>query len=149
MTPIELLRAAAAVVNGGNLVTPYIMDGIVAADGSVLYRAQPEIVTGVIKESTSAVMREVLESVVLVGSGKNAQVTGIRIGGKTGTAQKYENGAIARGKYVSTFIGFAPADDPEYISLIVVDEPVGAYYGGIVAAPYVGEIFKNLYQYES
>ena len=94
-------------------------------------------------------MREVLESVVLVGSGKNAQVTGIRIGGKTGTAQKYENGAIARGKYVSTFIGFAPADDPEYISLIVVDEPVGAYYGGIVAAPYVGEIFKNLYQYKS
>ena len=149
MTPIELLRAAAAVVNGGDLVTPYVTESVTAADGTVLYKAQPQIVTGVVKESTSRVMREVLESVVLVGSGKNAQVTGIRIGGKTGTAQKYENGAIARGKYVSTFIGFAPADDPEYISLIVVDEPVGAYYGGIVAAPYVGEIFKNLYQYKS
>ena len=90
-------------------------------------------------------MRETLEQVVLVGSGKGAQVEGIRVGGKTGTAQKYKDGVIARGKYVSTFIGFAPVEQPKYIALIVVDEPVGAYYGGLVAAPYVGQIFKSIF----
>ena len=67
------------------------------------------------------------------------------MGGKTGTAQKYKDGVIARGKYVSTFIGFAPVEQPKYIALIVVDEPVGAYYGGLVAAPYVGQIFKSIF----
>ena len=146
VTPIELLRACAAVVNGGNLVTPYVMDKIIGSGGQVLYQGSPIIKSGVIKESTSKAMREVLETVVLTGSGKGAKVEGLRIGGKTGTAQKYANGAIARGKYVSTFVGFAPADKPEYIALIVVDEPVGAYYGGIVAAPYVGQMFKNIFE---
>ena len=98
-------------------------------------------------ESTSATLRAMLETVVLEGSGKNAAVEGVRVGGKTGTAQKYENGQIARGKYISTFIGFAPAEDPEYITLFMVDEPVGAYYGGVVAAPYVGEIYTNMFAY--
>ncbi len=145
VTPIELLRACSAVINGGNLVTPYVMEKIVGGNGDILYENQRKIIKNVVSAQTSQIMREVLESVVMVGSGKNAQVTGIRIGGKTGTAQKYENGAIARGKYVSTFLGFAPADNPRYVALIVVDEPVGAYYGSIVAAPYVGEIFKNIY----
>lgn len=145
VTPIELLRSCSAVINGGNLVTPYVMESITDENGEILYQNQGKITKNVVSAQTSATMREILESVVLVGSGKNAQVTGLRIGGKTGTAQKYENGAIARGKYVSTFVGFAPADNPEYIALIVVDEPDGAYYGSIVAAPYVGEIFKNIY----
>lgn len=146
VTPIELLRACATVINGGNLVTPYIAKEVVSSAGSILYRGGKEIRRGVIKESTSEIMRNVLEGVVLVGSGKGAQVSGIRVGGKTGTAQKYENGAIARGKYVSTFVGFAPVEKPEYIALIVVDEPVGAYYGGLVAAPYVGQMFKNIFE---
>ncbi len=146
VTPIELLRACACVINGGNLVTPYIAKEIVSSQGEVLYKGGREIKKGIIKESTSEIMRTTLEGVVLTGSGKSAQVTGIRVGGKTGTAQKYENGAIARGKYVSTFIGFAPVEKPEYIALIVVDEPVGAYYGGLVAAPYVGKMFKNIFE---
>ena len=146
VTPIELLRACATVINGGNLVTPYIAKEVVSSSGSVLYQGGKEIKRGVIKESTSEIMRNVLEGVVLVGSGKGAQVSGIRVGGKTGTAQKYENGAIARGKYVSTFVGFAPVEKPEYIALIVVDEPIGAYYGGLVAAPYVGQMFKNIFE---
>ena len=102
----------------------------------------------VVKSETSAMMREILESVVNEGGGKNAKVDGYRIGGKTGTAQKYENGTIARGKYVSTCLGFTPADDPEYIALMIVDEPqAGAYYGSIVAAPYVGEIFSKIFSY--
>lgn len=145
VTPIELITACNAVVNGGKLVTPHICDHITDYKGNTIYQSNPTIKSGIIKESTSKTMRETLEQVVLVGSGKGAQVEGIRVGGKTGTAQKYENGAIARGKYVSTFIGFAPVESPKYIALIVVDEPVGAYYGGLVAAPYVGQIFKNIF----
>lgn len=148
VTPLELVRAAAAVVNGGKLVTPYLVDRIVGTDGSELYRAFPETSGSVISAETSAAMREILEKVVSEGSGKNAQVSGYRIGGKTGTAQKYENGVIAQGKYVSTFLGFAPADQPEYIALMIVDEPQGGvYYGSLVAAPYIGEIFAKIFAY--
>jgi stage V sporulation protein D (sporulation-specific penicillin-binding protein) len=95
-------------------------------------------------------MRELLEAVVSEGSGKKASVEGYRIGGKTGTAQKYAGGAIAQGKYVSSFVGFAPADKPKYAVLMTVDEPsAGAYYGSVVAAPYVGEIFERVFSYES
>ena len=145
MTPMELIRACSAVINGGNLVTPHICKSIVSSDGRLLYQGGGEIKKNIIKESTSETMRQVLETVVLTGSGKGAQVEGIRVGGKTGTAQKYENGAIARGKYISTFVGFAPVEAPKYIALIVVDEPVGAYYGGLVAAPYIGQIFKSIF----
>ncbi|MBR2481176.1 MAG: stage V sporulation protein D [Clostridia bacterium] len=145
VTPIELITACNAVINGGNLVTPHICESITDINGNLLYQNNSTPKRGIIKESTSKIMRETLEQVVLVGSGKGAQVEGIRVGGKTGTAQKYENGAIARGKYVSTFIGFAPVENPKYIALIVVDEPVGAYYGGLVAAPYVGQIFKSIF----
>ncbi|MBQ4072584.1 MAG: stage V sporulation protein D [Clostridia bacterium] len=145
VTPIELITACNAVVNGGNLVTPYICQSITDVNGNNLYTNTQSVKRGIIKESTSKIMRETLEQVVLVGSGKGAQVEGIRVGGKTGTAQKYKDGVIARGKYVSTFIGFAPVEQPKYIALIVVDEPVGAYYGGLVAAPYVGQIFKSIF----
>ncbi|MBO7177517.1 MAG: stage V sporulation protein D [Clostridia bacterium] len=145
VTPIELLTACNAVVNGGKLVTPYIAESVTDYAGNTTKLAENQVKRRVIKEETSAIMRTTLEQVVLVGSGKSASVEGIRVGGKTGTAQKYENGAIARGKYVSTFVGFAPVENPKYIALIVVDEPIGAYYGGLVAAPYVGQIFKSIF----
>lgn len=149
VTPIELLRAASAVINGGNLVTPYVLDRVTDASGETVFKTVPAVKSGVISEATSSLMRDVLESVVLNGSGRNAQVAGYRIGGKTGTAQKYVNGAIARGKYTSTFIGFAPADNPQYIALMVVDEPQGAYYGSIVAAPYIGDVFRGIFAYKN
>ena len=145
VTPIELLTACNAVINGGKLVTPYIAESVTDYAGNTTKLAENQVKRRVIKEETSAIMRTTLEQVVLVGSGKSASVEGIRVGGKTGTAQKYENGAIARGKYVSTFVGFAPVENPKYIALIVVDEPIGAYYGGLVAAPYVGQIFKSIF----
>lgn len=148
VTPIELLSACASVVNGGKLMTPYLLDRVVL-DGKTTVKNGPVQKRTTISEKTSAVMREILESVVEVGGGKNAKVAGYRIGGKTGTAQKYKNGSIAAGMYVSTFVGFAPADDPKYILLFIVDEPKGgAYYGSIVAAPCAGEIFKNIIAYE-
>jgi len=86
-----------------------------------------------------------LEGVVTQGSGKKAGIDGYRIGGKTGTAQKFENGHIAAGKYVSSFVGFYPVDNPKYLTLVIVDEPQGAYYGSVVAAPCAGEIFQGIF----
>ena len=85
-----------------------------------------------------------LEGVVRDGSGSRAYIEGYRVGGKTGTAQKFENGAIAQGKYVSSFLGFFPADDPQYLALVIVDEPQGAYYGSVVAAPAAKEVFQGI-----
>lgn len=148
VTPIELLTACAAVVNGGKLMKPFIVDKIVDRDGNIVLSNYPSVQRDVLSIDTSALMREILESVVTDGGGKNAQVSGYRIGGKTGTAQKYVNGAIAQGLYVSTFIGFAPANDPEYMLLFIVDEPKGGvYYGSMVAAPYASEIFANIFNY--
>lgn len=146
VTPIGLLAASAAAINGGYKITPSLVAKIENESG-ILFSAGAGKGERILSESTSATLRAMLETVVLEGSGKNAAVEGIRVGGKTGTAQKYENGQIARGKYISTFIGFAPAEDPEYITLFMVDEPVGAYYGGVVAAPYVGEIYTNMFAY--
>ena len=89
-------------------------------------------------------LAQMLEGVVRVGSGKKAYIDGYRIGGKTGTAQKFENGHIAAGKYVSSFVGFFPADKPQYLTLVIVDEPQGAYYGSVVAAPCAKEIFEGI-----
>ncbi len=149
VTPIELLAASSAVINDGKLMKPYIVDKIVNKEGEILVQNYPIVQRQVISTQTSATMREILESVVTDGGGKNAQVKGYRIGGKTGTAQKYVNGVIAQGLYVSTFIGFAPADDPKYIMLFIVDEPKGGiYYGSMVAAPFAAEIFTNIFNYK-
>ena len=112
----------------------------------------PELRSKVVRtprSSTSDRMRELLEAVVNEGGGRKGGVKGYRIGGKTGTAQKYASGAIANGKYVSSFVGFAPADNPEYAILFTVDEPNSyAYYGSIVAAPYVADTFEKIFYYE-
>ncbi len=148
VTPIELLAASSATINGGVNVTPYLLKSVEDVFGNSIYTSSVTTGNRAISEQTSALMRDILEQAVSLGSGKNAYISGYKIGGKTGTAQKYENGVIARGKYVSTFIGFAPADDPEYIVLMTVDEPKGGlYYGSMVAAPYVKDIFANIFEY--
>ena len=149
ITPMQLIAATAAAVNGGNLVTPYIMESVSDQSGNLIVRNYPNVKKRVIDEKTSQTVRALLKNVVSLGSGKLAGVNGYSIGGKTGTAQKYENGAIARGKYVSSFIGFSTVEDPEYIVYFMVDEPQGyRYYGSLVAAPYVGQIFQRIFDYK-
>lgn len=144
VTPLQLITAVSAAVNGGTLYEPYFLSKV-SSDGNVIYEHTPKVVGNPITPETSSRLRELLVGVVESGGGSKAQVSGIKIGGKTGTAQKYENGAIAAGKYVSSFVGFAPADDPEYAVLFIVDEPSGyTYYGSLTAAPYAGRIFSRI-----
>lgn len=149
VTPIQLATAVSAAVNGGNLLKPYIVKQIISQDGEVVLENSPTVVRRVISEESSQKVRAILESVVSEGSGKNAQIDGFRVGGKTGTAQKYEDGSIADGKLIASFIGFAPADDPTYVCLILVDEPkVGTIFGSTVAAPFVKDVLEEtLYYY--
>jgi stage V sporulation protein D (sporulation-specific penicillin-binding protein) len=144
VTPIQLASAACAAINGGNLMQPYVVKQIVSPNGEILLENEPTVVRRVISEETSATVRQILESVVTQGSGRNAGIPGYRVGGKTGTAQKYENGAVAQGKLIASFIGFAPADDPEFVCLLLVDEPqVGTIFGSTVAAPFVKVVLEE------
>jgi stage V sporulation protein D (sporulation-specific penicillin-binding protein) len=149
VTPIQLATAACAAINGGNLMQPHIVKEIVSQEGEVIEQIKPSIVRRVITEETSAIVRTLLQGVVREGSGKNAYIPGYRVGGKTGTAQKYENNHIAQGKLVASFIGFAPADDPQVVVLILVDEPkVNVIFGSTVAAPFVRDVlFDTLKHY--
>lgn len=150
VTAVELLTASCAVVNGGELLTPFLVKKIVNNEGKTVFVGEKNVKRTVVSSKTSELMRGILEGVVNNGGGKNAKVDGFRIGGKTGTAQKYATtGGIAAGKYVATFMGFAPANDPEYILLFIVDEPsTGVYYGSMVAAPSAAEIFRQLLEYK-
>ena len=141
---IQLACAAASAVNGGYYYTPHLVKRIYAEDGYVLQTAQTELKNRTISEEASKILTDMLEGVVREGSGKKAYIEGYRVGGKTGTAQKYENGRIAVGKYVSSFVGFFPADEPKYLTLVTVDQPQGAYYGSVVAAPCAKEIFEGI-----
>lgn len=150
VTPIQLASAVCSVVNGGKLYQPYVVGSIEDGKGNTAYSHIPKVIGKTVSPDTSSQMKDYLYSVVSEGSGKNAYVAGYNIGGKTGTAQKYENGAIARGKYISSFIGFTDVGDDTLVCLMLVDEPQGyAYYGSIVAAPYVGKIFSNIYAYKN
>ena len=141
---IQLACATAAAINGGYYYTPRLVKRVYAADGYELIKTENKLKNRTVSEETSELLATMLEGVVTQGSGKKAGVTGYRIGGKTGTAQKYENGRIAAGKYVSSFVGFFPVEDPKYLTLVIVDEPKGAYYGSVVAAPCAGEIFQGI-----
>lgn len=148
VTPLQLVSAVSAAVNGGTLYEPRIVKEIVGADGTVVVENEPKAVRTVISEETSKTVRTILESVVNNGSGRNAQIAGYRVGGKTGTAQKYDETGIAAGKLIASFIGFAPADDPEYVTLILVDEPqVGSIFGSTVAAPFVKDVLEETLHY--
>ncbi|MDD3410082.1 MAG: penicillin-binding transpeptidase domain-containing protein, partial [Eubacteriales bacterium] len=148
VTPIQLLTAACAVVNGGRLMKPFLLKEALSPTGELLYRAQPKVVATPVSAETSAVMRTLLERVVEEGGGKNAKVPGYRIGGKTGTAQVYKDGKIVRNVHIGSFLGFAPADDPRFALLVIVDEadrPVD--YGGTTAAPFAGQILADVLPY--
>ncbi|MEG1613637.1 MAG: penicillin-binding transpeptidase domain-containing protein [Clostridia bacterium] len=147
LTPIELAVAASACINGGEVVTPYILDSVVDEKGNVIHKNTKKVVKNVIRPEISAELRDILTKVVTQGSGKGAYLKGYSIGGKTGTAQKYDKGNIAQGKYFSSFIGYTMIKNTEAMILFIVDEPVGIYYGSIVAAPYVAEIFKGIFDY--
>lgn len=145
VTPLQLITAASSTVNGGNLMKPYIVKEITSADGESMQTFEPEVVGTPISAETSNRMREILEAVVADGGGRNAYIPGYRVGGKTGTAQKYDDsGRIMNDVHVSSFIGFAPMDDPKVAVLVVVDEPgVRPDYGSTVAAPFARDILEN------
>ena len=144
VTALQLACAVASAVNGGNYYVPRLLKSVISSDGSVVEESEPILKNKTISEQASSMLRSMLEGVVKEGSGKNAYIEGYRVAGKTGTAQKYENGAVAAGKYVSSFVGFFPADDPQYLALVIVDEPQGAYYGSVVAAPVAKSIFEDI-----
>ncbi len=144
ITPIQLLATAASIVNGGNRITPHFGVAILDSEGNRLETLEYPVEQGIVSEETSATMRGILEMVVSEGSGRNGGVKGFRIGGKTATSQTLPRGS---GRYIASFIGFAPADDPQVIALAIVNNPQGVYYGGQVAAPIVRQLFENILPY--
>lgn len=144
ITPIQLLRAGAAVVNGGKLITPHFAVRTQDSNGFVKETFNWDSDKRAISEETSATMRDILESVVAEGTGGKAKVEGYRIGGKTATSQKLPRGS---GKYIASFMTFAPADDPQIMTLVLIDEPQGLYYGGSVAGPVMQDFLENILPY--
>ncbi len=142
VTALQLACAAAAAVNGGYYYAPRLVKEIRAGGQSTQLPAVFKNRT--VSEEASALLRSMLEKVVDGGSGSRAYIEGYRVAGKTGTAQKFENGSLAQGKYVSSFLGFFPADAPRYLALVIVDEPQGAYYGSVVAAPAARQVFQGI-----
>lgn len=144
ITPLQLLRAAAAIVNGGRLITPHFALGIADEDGNMVETFQYEEGEQVISTETSEMMKKILESVVAEGTGSKAYLPGYRIGGKTATSEKLPRRS---GKYIASFMSFAPAENPQVMALVLVDEPQGVYYGGTVAGPVMQELLKNTLPY--
>lgn len=144
ITPIQLITTASSIINGGNRITPHIGIETVSGDQESVHAFKYPLGDRILSEETSAAMRYVLEQVVADGSGKRAKLEGYRIGGKTATSEKLPRSLK---KYISSFIGFAPADNPQVMALITIDEPEGIYYGGTIAAPVVGDLFKNILPY--
>ncbi len=144
VTEIQLAAAAASVVNGGNYYAPRFIDKITDKEGNVVEIFPPKFVKKTCSEKASRILASYLEGVVKDGSGKQCYIEGYKIGGKTGTAQKFENGAIKSGKYVMSFLGFFPSDNPKYLCLVTVDEPIGGAYGSTVAAPVARDIFQGI-----
>lgn len=144
ITPIQLATTVSALVNGGKRVTPHFGMEVLSAEGKKVKTFRYNAKKHIVSEKTSQTMRELLESVVAEGSGKNAYVEGYRIGGKTATSQTLPRSA---NKYISSFVGFAPADDPQILGMCVIYNPQGVYYGGTIAAPVIGKIFENILPY--
>lgn len=148
VTALQLITAVGAAVNGGLVMQPYLVKEI-RSDDMLAARFQPTVKNRAVSERTSREIALMLEDVAKNGSGKQAYIDGYRVGGKTGTAQKFENGHIAEGKYVSSFVGFFPANKPKYAAIVIVDEPVGQHYGSTVAAPYAKIIFEQIINYKN
>lgn len=144
ITPIQLATTVSSLINGGRRVTPHFGVAVFEADGTEGEKLTYPVQEGIVSEETSKQVREILESVVSVGSGKNAKIEGYSIGGKTATSQTLPRSA---NRYISSFIGFAPADDPQVLGLCVIHDPQGTYYGGTIAAPVIRSIFENILPY--
>lgn len=144
ITPIELITTVSSFINGGTRVTPHFGVDIRNTEGEVIQTFTYPTTEHIISEETSEKVRYILNQVVAEGSGKNAYIPGYQIGGKTATSEKLPRSLK---KYISSFIGFAPADDPQVIGIVIIDEPVGIYYGGTIAAPVMKEIFENILPY--
>ena len=144
VTPIQMATTFSSIINGGNRVTPHFGKRVVDQDGTVAETFSDKKGKRILSEETSATMRALLESVVSEGGGKNAAVEGYRIGGKTATSQTLPRSA---NKYISSFVGFAPADNPQILGMCIIYNPQGVYYGGTIAAPVIGKIFENILPY--
>ncbi len=144
ITPIQLVTTASSIINGGRRVTPHFGVKVVDAQGNMVESFSYPVTGNIVSEGTSATMREILEMVVKEGSGKNGKVEGYRVGGKTATSPTLPRGS---GRYISSFIGFAPADNPQVIAVAIVNTPQGVYYGGQVAAPIIRQLFENILPY--
>lgn len=144
ITPMQLITTAASIVNGGNRITPHFGVKVVNESQDTIQTFEYPVKEGIVSKETSETMRFILEQVVSEGSGKRAALPGYKIGGKTATSEKLPRSLK---KYISSFIGFAPADNPQVIALITIDEPEGIYYGGTIAAPVIADIFKNILPY--
>ena len=145
VTPLQLVVAFSAIANGGSLMRPYVVERIVGSDGTLRAKAEPTVVRRAVSERVAAELRRMLREVVKTGTGDKAAVEGLEVAGKTGTTQKVDpaTGRYTKGRYISSFVGFAPAEGARVCVAVILDEPHGAYYGGTVAAPVVGEILKN------
>ena len=144
ITPLQLMRAVRAGINGGRLVTPHFALEKKNPVTKEITEYEYKEKAGAVSKETSQTLREVLEAVVAEGTGKNGQVEGYRVGGKTATSEKLPRRS---GKYISSFLGFAPANHPQILGLVLIDEPQGTYYGGVIAAPVMAEIFQNVLPY--
>ena len=144
ITPMQMLRAAAAIVNGGNLVTPHFAIRTCAADKTTYSEFSYSTTQEAVSKETSDTMKDILRQVVEEGGGKNAYIEGFSIGGKTATSQKLPRGS---GKYIASFIGFSDVTDPSVIAMCLIDEPQGIYYGGTIAAPVIRELYDNILPY--
>ncbi len=144
ITPIQLATTVSSIINGGNRVTPHFGVKVVDGDGNLKETFQYEVQKGIVSEETSETMQYILEQVVENGSGINGYVEGYRVGGKTATSQTLPRGS---GRYISSFLGFAPADDPQVVAVAIINNPQGVYYGGQIAAPIVRQLFENILPY--
>ena len=144
ITPMQYLVAASAVVNGGTLVTPHFAVKAENADNKLVEKFQYKSQSNVISKNTSETMKFILEKVVSEGTGSKGQVPGFKVGGKTATSQKLPRGS---GRYIASYMSFAPADKPKVIAMAIIDEPKGIYYGGQVAAPLISQLYKNILPY--
>ena len=144
ITPVQLATTVSTIINGGERITPHFGISVESADGTVVNTLEYPVETEVLSEKTSRTVRSILEKVVSLGSGKNAGIEGYSIGGKTATSQTLPRGS---GRYISSFLGFAPAEDPTVLGLCIIHNPQGMYYGGIIAAPVIRNIFENVLPY--
>lgn len=149
VSALQMVSGIGTVINNGYVLEPHFLKNITTESGTMIYTRNKTVKDKIFSDETSKTMREMLFQVVNKGGGKYAQVDGYPIiGGKTGTAQKYENNKIAEGKYIGSFIGFAPYDDPKYLVYVIIDEPQGSYYGGVVAAPVAKSIYESIFEIE-